>query len=137
MTTLLAVRGVTRICESRDGTATPSGPATAHEWADRLGVTAKTVHRLFLKETGMTFAQWRDQARLLHALQRIAEGWRVIDVALDCGYSSQSAFTAMFRRHFGVPPSGLNRSTPAPAGRAPPASIAAPITPAPPRPAPP
>lgn len=106
------------ICESLADK--PSDAATAQEWAERLGVAAKTVHRLFLKETGMSFVQWREQARLLYALRRIAEGSRVIDIALDCGYSSQSAFSAMFRRHFGVPPSsavgeGLSRE-----GRPPP-----------------
>ena len=75
----------------------------------RLGLTVKTVHRLFAKETAMSFAQWRQQARLLRALQRIAGGDRIIDVAFDCGYASQSAFTAMFRRHFGMPPSEFYR----------------------------
>ncbi|MBO4224914.1 helix-turn-helix domain-containing protein [Bradyrhizobium neotropicale] len=83
----------------------PSDISTAEQWAARLNVTAKTVHRLFVKETGMTFAQWREQARLLLALRKLASGERVIDVAFDCGYASQSAFTAMFRRHFGKPPS--------------------------------
>jgi AraC-like DNA-binding protein len=72
-------------------------------------VGAKTVHRLFVKETGMTFAQWREQARLLSALRRLAQGERVIDVAFDCGYSSQSAFTAMFKRRFGITPSEFYR----------------------------
>ena len=94
-----------RVCEAliRD----PSDASTAAEWAVRLGVTAKTIHRLFVKETGMTFAQWREQARLLFALRRLAIGERIIDVAFDCGYASQSAFTAMFRRHFGKPPSAF------------------------------
>jgi AraC-like DNA-binding protein/mannose-6-phosphate isomerase-like protein (cupin superfamily) len=91
------------ICEAIAGR--PSDNSTAGEWAERLNVTAKTVHRLFVKETGMTFAQWREQARLLFALRRLATGEKVIDVAFDCGYASQSAFTAMFRRHFGKPPS--------------------------------
>ncbi|MDW6024315.1 helix-turn-helix transcriptional regulator [Mesorhizobium sp. BAC0120] len=89
----------------------PSDVSTAGEWAKRLNVTARTVHRLFVKETGMTFAQWREQARLLFALQGLAAGKRVIDVAFDCGYASQSAFTAMFRRHFGKPPSEFYQST--------------------------
>lgn len=55
----------------------------------------------------MTFAQWREQARLLHALRRIAEGDKLIEVAMDCGYSSPSAFAAMFRRHFKTPPSSF------------------------------
>lgn len=45
-------------------------------------------------------AQWREQARLLFALQGLASGERVIDVAFDCGYASQSAFTAMFRHYW-------------------------------------
>ncbi|MDD3784402.1 MAG: helix-turn-helix domain-containing protein [Hydrogenophaga sp.] len=47
----------------------------------------------------------RTGPHLLLALRRIAEGERIIDIALDCGYASQSAFSAMFRRHFGTPPS--------------------------------
>ncbi|MCA6122748.1 AraC family transcriptional regulator [Bradyrhizobium sp. WSM 1704] len=70
----------------------------------RLKLTSKTMHRLFAKETGMTFGEWRQQAHLLFALERLARGERVVDVALDSGYASQSAFSAMFRRHFGVPP---------------------------------
>lgn len=87
----------------------PDDAATAEVWARRQGVTAKTLHRLFVRETGMTFARWRQQARLLFALRRIASGERIIDVAYDCGYSSQSAFTAMFRRHFGTPSSAFYR----------------------------
>ncbi|WP_246557432.1 AraC family transcriptional regulator [Bradyrhizobium liaoningense] len=87
----------------------PSDSSTVEQWAERVGITAKTVHRLFAKQTGMSFAQWRRQARLLHALRRIASGEKIIDVAFDCGYASQSAFAAMFRRHFGVPPSMFYR----------------------------
>lgn len=88
----------------------PENTFTAVEWAETLGVSSKTIHRLFARETGMSFAQWREQARLLHALRRIACGERIIDIAYDCGYSSPNAFTAMFRRHFGVPPSGFYQS---------------------------
>jgi len=87
----------------------PGIDQTATQWASQLGIAAKTVHRLFAKETGMSFAQWRQQARLLSALQRIAGGERIIDVALDHGYASQSAFSAMFKRHFGMPPSAFYR----------------------------
>lgn len=95
------------VCE--EIAAYPADSATASDWARRLNVTPKTVHRRFVRETGMTFAQWREQARLLFAIQRLADGQRVADVALNCGYASQSAFTAMFRRHFGKPPSEFYR----------------------------
>ncbi|WP_454811988.1 AraC family transcriptional regulator [Labrys neptuniae] len=89
--------------------AHPESEETAQGWARRLGITPKTVHRLFASQTGLTFGQWRQQARLLFALERLAAGARIIDVAYDSGYASQSAFTAMFRRHFGLPPSDFYR----------------------------
>jgi AraC-like DNA-binding protein/quercetin dioxygenase-like cupin family protein len=95
------------VCEAL--VARPDDGATVEQWARQLGVTPKTIHRLFAKETGMTFGQWRQQARLLFALERLARGARIIDVALDSGYASQSAFAAMFRRHFKMPPSAFYR----------------------------
>jgi len=87
----------------------PSDASSAGDWARSISVGERTLHRLFSKEIGMTFAQWREQARLLHALRRIAEGDKLIEVAFDCGYSSPSAFAAMFRRHFKTSPSTFYR----------------------------
>ena len=55
----------------------------------------------------LSFRRWREQARLLLALKRLAHGEKVLTVAMDHGYSSQSAFSAMFKRHFGVSPSAF------------------------------
>lgn len=74
-------------------------------WSERLGIHAKTIERRFLRETGLTFGQWRQQARLITALERLARGDKVVDVALELGYSGPSAFATMFRKHFGVQPS--------------------------------
>ncbi|MPS25739.1 helix-turn-helix transcriptional regulator [Pigmentiphaga sp.] len=93
------------VCEAI--VATPDDKTTAQGWAGRLGVDAKTVHRLFVRETGMTFGQWRQQARLLAALERLAEGAKILDVALELGYASPSAFSTMFKRQFGVAPSAF------------------------------
>ena len=87
----------------------PASAATAREWAQAAGMGERTLHRLFSQETGLTFSRWREQARLLSALEQIARGRKGIEVAFDCGYASQSAFAAMFRRHFGVPPSSFYR----------------------------
>lgn len=85
--------------------STPDDNTTASEWARRLHVDPKTIQRLFLRETGMTFGQWRTQARLLLALERLAAGDKVLNVAIDLGYESPSAFATMFRKQFGVAPS--------------------------------
>ncbi|HET6629440.1 MAG TPA: helix-turn-helix domain-containing protein, partial [Woeseiaceae bacterium] len=60
--------------------------------------------RLFVSETGLTFAEWRRQVRLLEAIDRLGKGQAVTRVALDLGYESPSAFIAMFRRSLGAPP---------------------------------
>ncbi|WP_109513203.1 AraC family transcriptional regulator [Pseudomonas ovata] len=87
----------------------PGDSSTLALWAQRLAVDEKTIQRLFHKQTGMTFGQWRQQARLLMALELLACGERIIDVALQLGYDSPSAFTTMFKRQFGVTPSGFFR----------------------------
>jgi len=83
----------------------PAENITVTEWAQRLHVDPKTIQRLFLSETGMTFGQWRTQARLLLALERLAAGDRVLNIAIDLGYESPSAFATMFKKQFGVAPS--------------------------------
>ena len=88
-------------------TQNPDDDTTVEGWAERLHITPKTIHRLFAADTGMTFGQWRQQARLLVALERLAQGEKVLNVALELGYSSPSAFASMFKRQFGVPPSGF------------------------------
>jgi len=85
--------------------STPDDPSTLQDWARRLGVDVKTIQRLCARELGMTFGQWRQQARLLRALEQLAHGEKVIDVALSLGYASPSAFTAMFKKRFGQLPS--------------------------------
>lgn len=85
--------------------AQPANDRTLDAWGREVGASARTLARLFRDETGLTFGRWRAQARLLAALGRLAAGDKVTTVALDLGYDSPSAFTALFRRHFGVPPS--------------------------------
>jgi len=87
----------------------PDDVSTLADWAGRLGIDVKTIQRLFARETGMTFGQWRQQARLLHGLERLAVGDKVVDVALALGYDSPSAFAAMFKRQFGETPSAFFR----------------------------
>lgn len=74
------------------------------EWADWAHVPSRTLTRRFSVETGFSFTQWRQRARLLRALELLARGTAVTTTALDLGYENVSAFIAMFRRSFGVTP---------------------------------
>ena len=92
-----------RICRALR--ADPGSTRTLEEWALEAGASGRTLARLFVKETGLTFADWRQQARLLAAMARLAAGQPITRIALDLGYESPSAFAAMFRRALGAPPS--------------------------------
>jgi AraC-like DNA-binding protein len=93
----------------------PHDNRSLEAWADWAGLSARSLSRLFRRETGCSFAQWRQQARLSRALERLAVGDPVSEVADALGYGSVSAFVAMFRRHFGQPPARYfaQRSAPA------------------------
>ncbi|WP_129778416.1 AraC family transcriptional regulator [Peristeroidobacter soli] len=82
----------------------PSQNQTLAYWARAAGMSRRTLTRLFRQQTGMSFAAWRQQVRLLEALSRLAAGQSVTAVALDVGYLSPSAFTARFRQTFGTTP---------------------------------
>jgi AraC-like DNA-binding protein len=85
--------------------ADPGDTRSLDAWARESGASARTLARLFRKETGLGFADWRQQARLLAAMARLAEGQPIMRIALDLGYDSASAFAAMFKRALGAPPS--------------------------------
>jgi AraC-like DNA-binding protein len=84
--------------------AHPADPGLIKQMARRVASSPRTLERLFQYETGLTFGRWRQQLRLLHALQFLAAGRAVTQVALDVGYESTSAFIAMFRRTLGTTP---------------------------------
>lgn len=83
----------------------PDERSTLAQWAARFGASERTMARLFRHELGLSYQQWRQQATLAHALPLLARGLPVSRVALDCGYASESAFSAMFRTAMGRPPS--------------------------------
>jgi AraC-like DNA-binding protein/quercetin dioxygenase-like cupin family protein len=85
----------------------PGDPRTLAGWAATLNASARTLARRFQSETGLSFGAWRQQARVLEAMGRLGGGAPVTQVALDLGYDSVSAFSAMFRRAAGASPSAF------------------------------
>ncbi|OZI39676.1 AraC family transcriptional regulator [Bordetella genomosp. 5] len=72
--------------------------------AHRVGSSSRTIERLFRKEAGLSFGSWRQRQRLLTAMEHLAYGESVTNVALDVGYESASSFVAAFRTMFGNTP---------------------------------
>jgi AraC-like DNA-binding protein len=84
--------------------AGPANGATIKEWAKRVGVGDRTLSRLLVQETGLTFGRWRRQLHVILAIQRMSRGAAVQRVALELGYESASGFVTMFRKTLGVAP---------------------------------
>jgi len=82
----------------------PADPRTMTQWGRIAGASPRTLARLFQHETGLGFARWRQQARLLKALELLGAGESVTAVAIDLGYESLSAFINMFRSSLGTTP---------------------------------
>ena len=87
--------------------ANPADASSIAELARIARASARTLRRLFVRETGLPLGRWRRQARLLTAVRALAEGRSVTEVAREVGYESTSGFGAMFHRKLGVTPGSL------------------------------
>lgn len=94
-----------RLCESL--LAEPGREDTLDRLAEDAGASARTLSRLFRRETGLGFSQWRQRVRFAAAMEALVGGAPVGLVARASGYASASAFTAAFRKALGVTPGSL------------------------------
>lgn len=79
----------------------------AAEIARQVGLSERTLERMFSADTGMSLGVWRQKARLLGSLRVLVETQSVTEAALESGYSSVSAYIAAFRLTFGYTPGSL------------------------------
>ncbi|ADQ85829.1 transcriptional regulator, AraC family [Methylovorus sp. MP688] len=99
------VRRVTQALQENPGDTRP-----LEQWCHLAGASSRTLSRLFLQDTGMTFTAWRQQLCLISAVELLLEGQSVTQIALRLGYASTGSFTSMFSRVMGAPPTAyLNR----------------------------
>lgn len=84
--------------------AAPGRAVTLDQLASAANTSARTLARLFVAETTMSFGRWREHLRIVNAVDRLARGRSITATALELGYHSASSFTALFTRSLGVPP---------------------------------
>jgi len=87
-----------------DVMARPGSLRRLDDYALDAGASARTLIRLFPRETGLHYRQWVQQVHLAHAFEMLARGESVGAVAQALGYASPSAFTSMFRKLLGKTP---------------------------------
>jgi AraC-like DNA-binding protein len=84
--------------------ADPSNSQSLSIVCKGAGASRRTIERLFQEDVGMTVGKWRQQLRLMHAMQLLAGGAKVTHAAMEAGYSTPSAFISMFRKTLGTTP---------------------------------
>lgn len=84
--------------------AAPSERGTLEGWAKRIGLSERTLVRLISRETGMSFGRWRQQLGIVLAVQWLAAGASIQQVAADLGYENAPSFVTMFRKALGASP---------------------------------
>jgi AraC-like DNA-binding protein len=72
-----------------------------------VGASVRTLARLFTRQLGVGFAEWRRQVQLAFAVSGLAEGRPVSSIARSLGFQP-SSFSDMFRRELGAPPTGFD-----------------------------
>lgn len=82
----------------------PADNTTLAQWAARVYTTERTLSRRCQKLLGISFSEWRQRLRFLHAISMLARGKSVQEIALDLGYSSASALIVMFQQQSGTTP---------------------------------
>jgi AraC-like DNA-binding protein len=86
----------------------PARPLT--EVSRSVGASRRTLERRFVAETALTLAAWQRRARVLRALELLADGASVTTAALTVGYATPSSFVASFRSETGATPGSFRPS---------------------------
>jgi AraC family transcriptional regulator len=90
----------------------------AHELSvTELAAVAQTspayFARLFRQATGQAPHQYVIRCRIKRAKQLLRETeWSIIDISHQVGFTDQSYFTAVFRKHVTTPPEAYRSDTP-------------------------
>ncbi|WP_115827551.1 AraC family transcriptional regulator [Xenorhabdus cabanillasii] len=82
----------------------PADNTSLAEWAKKRYTSERTLSRRCQQELGMSFGEWRQRLRFLHAISLLEQGKSVYEIAFDVGYSSSSAFISMFQQLAGTTP---------------------------------
>ncbi len=84
---------------------TLDAPLTAAELAERTGITARQLERLFRTHLGVTPTRHYTDMRLERARSLLLQTeMSILEVAIACGYQSAGHFTRVYRTAFGVTP---------------------------------
>jgi hypothetical protein len=73
-------------------------------------LTERTLIRRSLRDLGMPFSEWKQRLRVIKAMPMLENGEMIDAIARKLGYSTASAFIAMYKRMTGVTPDDYRNS---------------------------
>lgn len=97
--------------------ARPEHPWTVPELAATVGLSRSPFAARFKARVGMAPMRYLTSWRMRLAARRLRNGDMVGEVATAVGYESDAAFSRVFKKEMGVPPSALRPRTPSGANR--------------------
>ena len=86
-----------------------SAPVSLADAARAACVSPFHFHRGFTHAFGETPHAYLTALRLAHAQEQLETGATVLEACLEAGFSSPSAFSRLFLRQYGYPPSAIRR----------------------------
>lgn len=89
----------------------PGSQHSIKHLAERCNCSERTLARKAQRDLGMPLSEWRQRLKIVRAIPMLQEGATVENVALDLGYSTASAFIAMFKRLLGTTPDEYRKNS--------------------------
>lgn len=80
------------------------GAIALEDLADLAGLSSYHFHRMFRLSRGIAPHAWVMECRLIRARRLLGTDRPIADIAVRCGFSSQSHLTRAFRDHIGLTP---------------------------------
>jgi AraC-like DNA-binding protein len=74
------------------------------ELCQSAGLSVRTLERIFRREVGLDFENWRRQVRLVRAIELLVDGYSVKETAFLVGYQQPGAFLTLFKASFATTP---------------------------------
>jgi len=90
---------------------TPENNNNLAQWGAIVGASARTLSRLFKKETGLNYSEWRQRLNIQIAITQLSRGQSITNISLLLGYESPSSFIHMFKSKTGMTPSSYRKNT--------------------------
>ncbi|MGX9523071.1 helix-turn-helix domain-containing protein [Vibrio mediterranei] len=88
----------------------PSEKVSLSEWARKVGACERTLSRLFIKETGLSYKCWINRLKHNEALSGLGDGLTNEELSIKLGFSSGDSFSHWFQKEFNSSPRNMRKN---------------------------